>query len=151
MPSPGKWRAALTSSVVISDASFTRKGFAPARHSTIITPRANMSVGSPTSWPRSCSGDMYARVPITVPTPVNLAEPEPSEPPSFASPKSRMLITTRPCTSRLTKTFSGFRSRCTMPLRCAALTPSKIWSNHSATIRGWRPPLAWISDRRLVP
>ncbi len=43
---------------------------------------------------------------------------------SFARPKSR--IFTRP--SLVTKMFSGFRSRWTIPFPCAAARPLTIWS-----------------------
>ncbi len=42
---------------------------------------------------------------------------------SFARPKSRILM--RP--SFVTKTFSGFRSRCTIPFSCAAARPLAVW------------------------
>ena len=49
--------------------------------------------------------------------------PDPSGPMRLARPKSRIL--TRP--SLVTKMFSGFRSRWTMPLSCAAARPRAIW------------------------
>ena len=50
---------------------------------------------------------------------------------SFARPKSRIL--TRP--SRDTKTFSGFMSRCTMPLSCAVARPLAICTANSSILR----------------
>src|SRR5262249_42287132 len=44
--------------------------------------------------------------------------------PTLASPKSRIL--TRP--SFVTMTFSGFRSRWTIPASCARASPSAIWT-----------------------
>ena len=54
---------------------------------------------------------------------VRHAEPRSSVCVSLARPKSRIL--TRP--SLVTKTFSGFRSRWTMPFSCAAARPWTIW------------------------
>ena len=50
---------------------------------------------------------------------------------SFASPKSR--IFTRP--SPVTKMFSGFRSRCTMPFSWAAARPRAICTAYSIAFR----------------
>ena len=56
---------------------------------------------------------------------------------TFASPKSR--IFTRP--SRVTQRFSGFMSRCTIPLSCAAARPRAIWIAHSTALdAGSGPP-----------
>jgi len=48
-----------------------------------------------------------------------------------ASPKSR--IFTRP--SEVTNTFSGFRSRWTIPLSCSAARPRAIWTAYATAVR----------------
>ena len=85
-----------------------------------------MSVRASTGCARTCSGDMYPTVPSTMPAPVPAVTVAcwpsgalSSGRVSFARPKSR--IFTRP--SVVTNRFSGFRSRCTMPLSCAAARP----------------------------
>ena len=74
---------------------------------------------------------MYPTVPSTTPglVPVSVGSCEASSLPvpvavSFASPKSRIL--TSP--SFVIMTFSGFRSRCTIPASCAFASPSAIWA-----------------------
>ena len=73
---------------------------------------------------------MYPTVPMitpgVVPVIVGSFAPSPLPEPfavSFARPKSRIL--TSP--SFVTITFSGFRSRCTIPASCAFARPSAIW------------------------
>ena len=65
---------------------------------------------------------------------------------SLARPKSRIL--TRP--SRVTKTFSGFRSRWTMPFSWAAARPCAIWTAYSIALRGEKRPAA-SSERSVSP
>jgi hypothetical protein len=87
-----------------------------------------MSDRTSTAEACTCSGDMYATVPITVPGLVAPGDAlRPSSAPAgirFARPKSR--IFTRP--SAVTKTFSGLRSRWTIPFRWAAARPWAIWT-----------------------
>ena len=75
---------------------------------------------------------MYATVPSTVPAsvPATVVEsPDADEGVDMrASPKSRILTTP----SRVIKTFSGLRSRWTMPCECAAERPCAM---ASATFR----------------
>ena len=73
---------------------------------------------------------MYPTVPMITPgvVPDIVGSREPSSLPdpvvdSFARPKSRIL--TSP--SFVTITFSGFKSRCTIPASCARARPSAIW------------------------
>ncbi len=65
--------------------------------------------------PRACSGLMYGTVPTIMPVAVSVTSMSaagiPSRVPTSASPKSR--IFTRP--SLVTITFSGLKSRWTMP------------------------------------
>ena len=77
-----------------------------------------MSVRASTSWPRACSGDMYAAVPTTIPASVFNTVRVVSAPASsgavgasLASPKSSTF--TKP--SGRSMTFSGLMSRWTMP------------------------------------
>ena len=80
--------------------------------------------------PLTCSGDMYPTVPSRVPAAVIAEAVSTADRAvsgsrtgrSFARPKSR--IFTRP--SSVTKTFSGFRSRWTIPLSWAAARPRAI-------------------------
>ena len=64
---------------------------------------------------------------------------------SFASPKSR--IFTRP--SFVRKTFSGFRSRWTIPFSCAAAEAGAIWTAMSTAIRSESGPARRRSRQRL--
>jgi hypothetical protein len=87
-------------------------GRRPVHISWRRTPREKMSVRWSSARPETCSGDMYAGVPITTPAcvwaEVRVASPlELSPRTSFAKPKSRIL--TRP--SWVTITLAGLRSR----------------------------------------
>jgi hypothetical protein len=76
--------------------------------------------------PRHCSGDMYAGVPMIAPAWVRA---EASVVRSLAIPKSRIFTRSPPMTSAsgTRNTFSGLRSRWTMPLACAAASVVAIW------------------------
>ncbi len=76
---------------------------------TITAPHANTSAAAPTTSPASCSGAMYAGVPMTPLVRVSAASV------TRATPKS---ITRGP--SRPSSTFAGLKSRCTMPAACTA-------------------------------
>src|SRR2546430_5534384 len=85
-----------------------------------MVPNEKMSERWSTSFPRTCSGDMYPTVPITVPDSVPRATVGSEPEVSFVSvilarPKSK--IFTRPWLVR--NMFSGFRSRCTIPFHAA--------------------------------
>ena len=93
----------------------------PVSISCRIAPKLNTSERWSTAAPRTCSGDMYAAVPTIAPDAVaEGATGSAGERNSFATPKSR--IFTR--SSRVMKTFSGFRSRCTTPFAWAAASPA---------------------------
>ena len=80
-----------------------------------------MSLRASSCWPRACSGLMNSGVPNTMPSWVRMSEPgRISRWVTFARPKSSTLGKSAmpPCVVR--KMFSGFRSRCTMPCRCAS-------------------------------
>src|SRR5947208_16759911 len=84
-----------------------------------------MSLVASTGEPRTCSGDMYPTVPMTVPAPVAVRTgdaPCGSSGRMRANPKSR--IFSRP--SNVRKRFSGFRSRLMIPFAWAAPKPSAI-------------------------
>ena len=55
---------------------------------------------------------------------------------SFAKPKSRILM--RP--SLVTKIFSGFRSRWTIPFSCAAANPCAIWTPYRSSCAAGSAP-----------
>ena len=115
-----------------------------------MAPSAKMSLRASAGLAFTCSGDMYPSVPMTTPGSVAVgkfvASAVPSACVSLARPKSRIL--TRP--SLVTKTFSGFRSRWTMPFSCAAARPWAIWIAYSIALRGEnRPPAS--SERSVSP
>ena len=64
----------------------------------------------------------------------------------FARPKSRTF--TRP--SRVTKTFSGFTSRWTIPFACAAPSPRATCAAVSSASRGAKPPAPEALAQRLA-
>ena len=91
-----------------------------------------MSVRASASLPSSCSGAMYWNVPRIVPSAVigvacvGIAEsPESTAgvvaPRHLASPKSRSFAP-----DFVSMTLPGFRSRCTIPWRCALSSASAI-------------------------
>jgi hypothetical protein len=65
---------------------------------------------------------------------------------SFARPKSRSLAPP----SFDTITFSGFRSRCTIPAPCAFASPSAIWTPRSSSLLVGTGPSP-RSSRRVLP
>ena len=76
-------------------------------------PRENTSLAGPTGSPLACSGDMNPGVPETSPLSVGWLST------TRDSPKS---ITRGPSTA--SRTFAGFRSRCTRPQACTAVSAS---------------------------
>jgi hypothetical protein len=84
-----------------------------AKASTL--PREKTSLGGPAGSPRSCSGDMYASVPITVPVVVRPVVASTAR----AMPKSMIR---GPSAARIT--LAGLRSRCTSPRAWMAARPS---------------------------
>ncbi len=78
-----------------------------------------MSAAAVTSVVSHCSGGMYCGVPMICDAAIEMLRP--SMPPcDFASPRSASF--TSPSSEIIT--FSGFRSRCTMPFWCAAASPA---------------------------
>ena len=122
----------------------------PVSISESTQPSAKRSLCGPALSPRTCSGDMYPTVPSTVPGRVGSgvvgAEvgwfSEASSRTQRASPKSRILMRF----SAVTKTFSGFRSRWTIPRECAAARPS---ASGGRELRGLPPRQA--SGRQAAP
>ena len=61
---------------------------------------------------------------------------------TFAMPKSRIFGVNLPTGSRAKITFSGFKSRCTIPCAWAMESPwSNPWTMVADCIKGTRPPL----------
>jgi hypothetical protein len=74
--------------------------------------------------PIHCSGAMYAGVPTGRPSWV-VSKSVPASWRNFDTPKSRSFtVVVPPYSAR--KTFSGFRSRCTMPLACADASAERM-------------------------
>ena len=99
----------------------------PVTISYTIAPKAKMSARGSASFPSSCSGAMYCRVPRMVPSavigvrvgrPVVPNGPRPSAT-SFASPKSTIFAP-----DLVSTMLPGLRSRCTMFCRCALSSAS---------------------------
>ncbi len=102
-------------------------------------PSAQRSLRASASRPSSCSGARYCRVPTIVPcavsgaaivgdsrseSPVALLPPaRPMNPVERASPKSISLAP-----DRVSMTFPGLRSRCTIPARWARSSASASWT-----------------------
>ncbi len=72
----------------------------------------------------ACSGDMYSGVPMIDPARVSRLASEALGP--LAMPKSITFTKSVPSVRRSTKTFSGLRSRWTMPRWCAAPSARQI-------------------------
>jgi hypothetical protein len=106
--------------VAISPAPLSpRKGGLPVAISYITSPREKMSVRASVSFPSNCSGAMYWSVPTRVPSAVRFAfslvtpvsaETGATGSKGFARPKSRSFTP-----FRVSMTFEGLRSRCTIP------------------------------------
>ncbi len=89
-----------------------------------------MSVRASTGFPSSCSGDMYDSVPTMTPSRVTsgadvcaevTSSPVISGEAGFARPKSSSFTP-----DFVSMTLAGFRSRWTMPFRCAAARAAQI-------------------------
>ncbi len=100
------------------------------------TPKAQTSVRPSTGLPRACSGDMYAAVPMIMPTAeagrasvgafdmdAERGSSLESSLQALARPKSRTF--TFP--SGVIITLPGLRSRWTIPLRCASSRATATW------------------------
>ncbi len=123
---------------------FPSKARFPVAISYSTAPRAKMSDRTSASFPSICSGDMYWKVPTSVPSAVNGVvwvgmavsdEPLWGATPGLASPKS---ISFAPdCVSM---TLPGLRSRWTRPRRCAPSSASAIWMPIFWTCSAGRAP-----------
>ena len=94
-----------------------------------------MSERGSASFPSACSGDMYSGVPIISPVavmPFVLREE--------AIPKS--IIRVFPSLSIMM--FRGFKSRCTVPKRCASASPSQICLAMEMAFPGFNCPIILI-------
>ncbi len=123
----------------------------PVTISAAMTPSAKTSLRASISPAVSCSGAMYPTVPITTPGLVSAPLPAPSSAAIFARPKSSTFTTSSPAADCVTSTFSGLRSRCTTPCRCAAATAAQICSNHFAAIGPGSRPCRSSSARNVRP
>ena len=102
----------------------------PASISNSTHPKAQMSARLSTGFPRACSGDMYAAVPMITPICVAaavsvgdwLGSPSGLGSSAFANPKSSTLTVP----SSRTLMFAGLRSRWITPASCAASSASAI-------------------------
>ena len=117
-------------------------GCLPVSISNSITPAAYTSVRTSVTPPVTCSGAMYATVPMIRP-----ARVFPAAACALASPKSTTL--TRP--SAVSSTFSGLTSRCTMPAWCAAASPARIGSMTSSASSQGNQPLSRSRLRSVRP
>ena len=141
--------------------------FLPVSISYSTAPNAKMSVRASASVPSSCSGAMYWNVPRIVPCTVIPAgvvgniDPlatVPAGAPVFARPKSSSLASGGPKGPplRTSMMLPGFRSRWTIPLRCALSSASAIWMaicSASSTRRGGPlgPPVLAIRSASVSP
>ena len=85
-----------------------------------------MSLRPSSVSPDSCSGLMNSGVPMTSPVFVTFWVSSPVT--AFAIPKSTTFTTSEPSRPRASMMLSGFRSRCTMPMSCAACSASATWT-----------------------
>jgi len=98
--------------LVSSETEAPVKGGAAVSSSYRITPSAQTSDCASTSSAESCSGDMYAGVPMKASVAVSgVSSPRVA----FAIPKSSTLTMGVPSNVLVRKRFDGFRSRWTMP------------------------------------
>ena len=134
------WTAEIGARLVLHDRrdqrrlARARERLLARRHLVEHAPNAKMSVRASASLPSSCSGAMYWNVPRIVPFLRQVARPAPEHgrqrrhAPSctggaiaFASPKSSSFTP-----DFVSITLPGFRSRCTIPCRCALSSASAI-------------------------
>ena len=117
------WRHVLTTLATaegcVSRPGQSCEGRLPVSISYNTHPNAYRSDRASACLPSHCSGAIYAGVPITAPACVSVGSPGSAA--MCAKPKSR---TFTPCFVR--RIFAGFRSRCVIPLRCAASSASQI-------------------------
>ena len=114
----------------VSDTSSPWKARRPVSISNSTHPNAQMSVRLSTVFPRACSGDIYAAVPMITPICVAPAvsvgdcdgSPSGLGSSAFARPKSNTLTVP----SSRTLMFAGLRSRWITPASCAASSASAI-------------------------
>ncbi len=115
------------------------KGSSPVRASYQMTPIDQTSVGAPmrATIASTCSGDMYAGVPMRSPLTVSTLALRSLR--GLAMPKSSTLGTSAPVLgSRCTRMFSGLTSRC---------TTDRSWAYARARITGKRSSAARAKGR----
>ncbi len=134
------------------------KAFLPVAISYSRAPKAKRSLRASASLPSSCSGAMYWNVPRTVPRSVSgwLAcisvarreTPDETSRPAawnFARPKSSSFTP-----DFVSMTLPGFRSRCTIPCRCALSSASAISIPKRRSCSAGSGPLAQAVRQRLA-
>ena len=101
------------------------------------------------TFEEACSGDMYSGVPMIEPALVSLFES--GVPGPLAIPKSSTLTKSVASLRRRMKTFSGFRSRWTMPRWWAAPSARQIWRKTGTARASGMGPSRWRIRARLSP
>jgi len=105
--------------------SACRYGRQPHSNSYCSTPRAYTSVAVVMGCANTCSGAAYSRVIGRAWVAVSCAPPRASSSSNLAMPKSSNFG----APAGVTKILEGFKSRCTMRLRCAYCTASHTFSS----------------------
>ena len=126
-------------------------GNSPVSMLKSTSPREYTSVRWSSFSPASCSGLMYSGVPNETPAVVTVCEPAPSRCTVFAIPKSTTFTQSVPSRWRATITFSGLRSRWTMPRWCAAKSASATCLAICAARRGGGGPSRAITASSVSP
>ena len=109
-----------TTAFSVSRSDSRSKTRLPVSNSYSTAPKLKTSDRTSVALPCACSGDMYDAVPSTVPAMVRVASSVPCAR-ILASPKSSSLA---PLV--VIMMLAGFRSRCRIPLACAASRASAI-------------------------
>ena len=114
-------------------AEFAVNNCCPVSRLNIMAPNEYTSARASTSSPRICSGDIKYGVPTIVERSVVSSNAGVVGCCSLAKPKSSTLAKSRPPVVRVTKTFSGFKSRWMIPNSCASLNAPHTCTNSGAT------------------
>ena len=101
------------------------------------------------AFAEACSGDMYSGVPMMEPARVSRFAS--GAPGPLAMPKSSTFTKSVPSFRRSTKTFSGFRSRWTMPRWWAAPSARQICRKMGTARASGMGPSRWRIRARLSP
>ena len=125
----GRRRIRAAASGCIISIAAPVNGSRPVSASYSITPTAYQSLASLTGSPAACSGAMYAGVPLTAVLRHALER---------AGIGDEAEVEHDHAPSRVTSTFDGLRSRCSLPAAWIAHTPCASWASasRSSAIRG---------------